>query len=133
MPTTDVVRLEDLDQYIGQTLKKVNDGVALACAAGVQAELPETIDFTAVVIAPAGWQALEMIDTDEQSGTDTSTAEEKSVVKESGTTTERQTGHQTEAQSGTTVVAQSGSEQRISKGEEHHTQNTDEVTDTYEA
>lgn len=139
MPTTDIVPIEKLDEYIALAIEKVNNGVASARKLGIQAELPRELQFSMVVIAPQGWQALEASTTEagstkETGGTtETSTTKETSTGKDNGTTTEKQGGFQTETVKGGSSDTTSGTETRKVAAKNSHTQNTDEQTDVYEA
>lgn len=128
----EVVEISKLDTYIAETIRKVNDGVAAARKAGVQAELPQKIDFQAIVIADGGWQALEAIVTDAADTTEKQGGGKTTTVTESGSTTERQTGTSTDTDSGSTRETESGSNIRKSESFEQLTNNGDKVTEEIE-
>lgn len=133
----EVVMLDDLDAYIARAVEKVNNGVQAARKLGIQAELPPKLDFE--VVAIIGWQALEAVTsetgtTKETGGTiETGTTKETTSGKDNGKTIEKNGGYQTETSKGTTSETQSGTDSKTSRGANTHTQNTDQVTDTYEA
>lgn len=127
MPTTDVIHLEDLDAHVAETLRKVNDGVAAARASGIQAELPKEVTFDMVVITKNGWQALSA------ATIDTNESEELSKDTDTTKVTEKQGGGDHEVTKGTSSESATSDGTRTQQGENHHTQNVDEITDTYEA
>ncbi len=129
----EVIQLENLDTYIALAVEKVNNGVALARAGGVQAELPSKLDFELVVIVPDGWQALEErgteTGTNKETGgtTDTGDTDETVTGSDDSTTTETQGGYQEEKSDATTTDDSTTDDDKDSAQEEHHTQNTDET------
>jgi hypothetical protein len=111
MAIENIVRVSELDAFIAETIKKVNDGVAKARTAGVLAELPKEIQFDVILIRE--WEALQI------------------TGGEEGETTENQGGYQTETNKSGSSKTSSGTEDRTSQGENHHTQNTDSQQETY--
>lgn len=108
-----VVYLSELDAHIAEAIEKVNNGVKLARAKGIQAELPAKIDFD--LIAVVRWQELAM-----ESG-------------ESGVTKETQSGGTTETSSQTSNDESTGSGSKRSDGANEHAQNTKSQQDNYSA
>lgn len=137
MPTIDVVRISEIRKHIADVIEQVNLGVEDARKQGRQVELPPKIDFQMNVIVE--WQALEVTNsengtTKETGGTtETGRSKETTIGKDSGKTTEKQGGYQTEISKGTSSDTQTGTDSKTSRGANTHTQNTDQVTDTYES
>lgn len=95
-----IVRIDEISDCISRTIAGIRDGVATAIAAGVQAELPEKVDFNMIVIKD--WQVL---------------AHESS---ETGETIEAQGGKTTEKSGGTQSETRKATEQSEMIGENAH-------------
>ena len=112
-----VVRIEDIPEFVERTISAVRDGIALVRKTGVLAELPKEIQFDMTVIG--AWQSadLELVSTDtstgsdngssvtEQNGTGTSTSEDAgtSTSEDAGTSTSEDTGTSTSEDTGTST------------------------------
>jgi hypothetical protein len=66
-----IVRIEDIPDFVERTIAAVRDGIALVRKAGVLAELPKEIQFDMTVIGI--WQSpdLAVVTTDSSTGNDT--------------------------------------------------------------
>ena len=130
----EVVLLDDLDAYIARAVEKVNNGVQAARKLGIQAELPQKLDFE--VVAIVGWQALEAATvesgtTKETGGTtETGTSKEITNGTDNGSTIEKQGGFQTESSNGVSSDTQNSTDKKVSRGENEHAQNSEETTTT---
>jgi hypothetical protein len=136
MPTIDVVRIEQLDQVVALAIQKVCSAVEIARKNGIQAELPGKLDFQMTVIAPDGWQSLE-VNSHENGETveDGETTEkgktvEKGTISDKGTTIEKQGGFSTEIQTSGGTDRQTGTETRRTEGANSHVENGDSTTIT---
>ncbi len=130
----EVVLLDDLDAYIARAVEQVNNGVQTARKLGIQAELPQKLDFE--VVAIVGWQALEAATvesgtTKETGGTtETGTSKEITNGTDNGSTIEKQGGFQTESSNGVSSDTQNSTDKKVSQGENEHSQNSEETTTT---
>jgi hypothetical protein len=137
MPTIDVVRINEIRKHVADVIEQVHLGVDDARKAGRQAELPAKLDFTMNVIVE--WQVLEVQKSDSGTTQETGGTKEKGSSKETtkssdnGKSTEKQGGYQTEVSKGTSHDTQNGTDTKKTEGKNSHTQNTDQVTDTYES
>lgn len=136
MPTIDVIRIEQLDQVVALAIQKVYSAVEISRKNGIQAELPAKIDFQMTVIAPDGWQALE-VNSHENGETveDGATTEkgkttESGTVSDKGTTIEKQGGFSVETQTTGGTDRTTGTETSRSDGRNSHVQNGDSTTIT---
>jgi hypothetical protein len=94
MPIQNIVLISEIDACVAETLDRIRQGVAAARKAGLNCELPESVEFSMVVVKD--WQRLEMSSDesgnttenrkgssqDTDSGTETKTAEEIGSKKE---------------------------------------------------
>ena len=85
-----VVRIEDLPDFINRTLLAIREGVALARKSGLLTEFPEKVDFDMTVIGT--WQSpdLAVVSTDTSTSNDAGTS--TSTQDGSGTRTESSAG-----------------------------------------
>ena len=117
-----IVKIEDLDKTVADTILKVYEGVALARANGnFQVELPPKIDFSMVVVAENGWQALEHKVNEDGTTKGDGITTGTEVSKEKGTVLDHQTSQ--ENQGGTTT------ETRDSAGKDNSTTDTSKTDD----
>lgn len=85
-----VVRISEIAACVAQTIAKINDGVAAARAAGINAELPPEVKFSMLVVYD--WQALEI----EKSTTQGETGSVDGTRSDSDTSRSRTEGTQAE-------------------------------------
>jgi hypothetical protein len=134
--SNNIVRIGEIGECVNRAIQGIRDGVAEAIKSGIQAELPEKVDFTMTVVKD--WQLLD-IQSSERGTTaekgitaETSAATEKGTVTDKGTSTEKQTGTTSESQISSGTDNQAGTEKRDTQSQNTHTQNTDSVTETEE-
>lgn len=108
MATVDIVRIDEIPDCVERVLKGINAGVLAARKLGIQAELPEKVDFSFNVVKD--WQVLPI------------------ESAESGTTTENQGGRTVETVRETGSESQSGS-QTSDKGSDniHNETSTEKI------
>jgi hypothetical protein len=66
-----IVRMEDLPEFIAETMERINAGVLLARQRGMYPELPSEVQFDLTLVK--SFQVLEVKSFDTSTGTDTST------------------------------------------------------------
>ena len=101
-----IIRIEDLPEFVEKTILAVREGVALTRAAGLLAELPKEIKFDMVVVS--AFQALEVSSRENSTSTDSDQSESQSTGTDNGTSTD--------TNSGTDTTAGSDSSQQSSYG-----------------
>lgn len=135
--STNIVRIEEIGECVNRTLQEIRNGVAESRKAGIQAELPEKVEFTMIVVKD--WQALEVSSsetgktTEDGATTEVGSTTEKGTTTDKGTTIEKQGGFSQETQTTGGTDRQTGSETRSTNGANSHVGNTDETTITKEA
>lgn len=105
--TTNIVRIDEIDQCVSQTLDGIRRGVLAARKAGIQSEMPEEVAFDMIVVKD--WQVLEAIgkesgiSSESQGGgtTETSTENDLRTGKEVSVRTEESKTTDTDTKTGT--------------------------------
>lgn len=93
-----IVRIEELSDFVNATLTEINRGVAAARADGLVCDLPKEVQFSVLVVKE--FQALELqgavvsesVETQGGGSTETSTGEEKQQTESSGKSTASKKG-----------------------------------------